>query len=115
MKVIVSVKKRKGQIVRAAGILLMTDATGTTEFLLMKHPDRWDLPKGHCEADESFEETAIRETEEETGISRQAIDLDPEFHFDLTYPVTYQKTGDRVFQKHVRYFLACLQTKPRLE
>jgi bis(5'-nucleosidyl)-tetraphosphatase len=111
----VSAKKRKGQNVRAAGILLMTKAKGTTEFLLMKHPDRWDLPKGHCEAGESFEETAIRETEEETGIPRQAIELVPGFHFDSTYPVTYKKTGDQVFQKQVRYFLGYLQQKPLLK
>jgi 8-oxo-dGTP pyrophosphatase MutT (NUDIX family) len=111
----VSAKRRKGQNVKAAGILLMTKAQGTTEFLLMKHPDRWDLPKGHCETGESFQETAIRETEEETGIPREAIELDRGFHFDLTYPVTYKKTGDQVFQKQVRYFLGYLSAKLPLD
>jgi 8-oxo-dGTP pyrophosphatase MutT (NUDIX family) len=111
----VSAKKQKGQIVRAAGVLLMTPQAETVEFLLMRHPDRWDLPKGRCEEGESFEETALRETEEETGIPRQAITLDPGFHFDLAYPVTYKKSRDQLFQKQVRYFLAYLETKPELE
>jgi 8-oxo-dGTP pyrophosphatase MutT (NUDIX family) len=92
----------------------MAKQQGTTEFLLMKHPNRWDLPKGHCEAGESFEETALRETEEETGISRHAIELDHRFQFALTYPVTYKKTGDQVFEKQVHYFLGYLQAKPPL-
>jgi len=81
----------------------------------MRHSDRWDLPKGHCEAGESFVETALRETEEETGIARNAIDLDSNFHFDSIYPVTYKRSGDQVFEKHVRYFLGFVEPKPSIE
>ncbi len=93
----------------------MTNQTDSSEFLLMRHPDRWDLPKGHCEQGESLTETALRETEEETGIDREQITLDSGFHFDLTYPVSYKKWGDQVFQKQVRYFLGYLQEKPQLD
>ena len=93
----------------------MTSDEIHAEFLLMRHVDRWDLPKGHCEEGESFTDTALRETEEETGIPRDLIQLDSKFNFDLIYPVTYKKTGDQVFQKHVRYFLGRLQTKPELK
>ena len=93
----------------------MLSDEGRTEFLLMRHPTRWDLPKGHCEEGESFISAALRETEEETGISRQLISLDANFKFDLRYPVTYKKTGDQVFQKHVRYFLGHLKSKPSLK
>ena len=85
------------------------------EFLLMRHPDRWDLPKGHCEPGEAFIDAALRETEEETGISRDLISLDTEFYFDLIYPVKYKKTADQVFQKQVRYFLGHLKSKPNLK
>ncbi|MEM8666326.1 MAG: NUDIX domain-containing protein [Planctomycetota bacterium] len=104
-----------GNQVRAAGVLLLHVSENRTEFLLMRHPDRWDLPKGHCEAGESFRETAIRETEEETGIAADQILLDPVFTFDLQYPVEYRRFPNTVFQKQVRYFLGVLKTKPEIQ
>ena len=62
------------KLVRAAGILLISKQP-SLQFLLMRHHNRWDLPKGHGEADESFLETALRETEEEIGIGRTQIEL----------------------------------------
>ena len=92
--------------VRAAGILLMrNDVSGPTSFLLMRHADRWDLPKGHCDGDESFRQTAIRETEEEIGWTIEQYELDPQFFFDIRYPVRRRKDG-RTAIKHVRYYLA---------
>lgn len=94
--------------VSAAGILLMTrpgHQRAPQSFLLMRHADRWDLPKGHAEPEESLQETAIRETEEETGIAASQIELDPNFRFSITYPVRYRQHGDRSFQKTVHYFL----------
>jgi 8-oxo-dGTP pyrophosphatase MutT (NUDIX family) len=38
-------------------------------FLLMKHPRRWDLPKGHLDEGETELQCALRELQEETGIS----------------------------------------------
>lgn len=107
--------KRPGELVRAAGILLMRDAEQPREFLLLRHPHRWDLPKGHCEGGESWRDAALRETEEETGIDPRWITLDTEFAFDLTYPVTYKRHGDQVFQKQVRYFLGYLPQRPALK
>lgn len=59
-------------LVEAAGLLLFTRAE-PTQFLLMKHADRWDLPKGHAELDETILQTALRETEEETEIGRAHV------------------------------------------
>jgi 8-oxo-dGTP pyrophosphatase MutT (NUDIX family) len=39
------------------------------DVLMIYRNDRWDLPKGRREANESVEETALREVEEECGIS----------------------------------------------
>lgn len=108
-------KNIPGEIVKAAGILLMTSASDQPQFLLLRHPKRWDLPKGHCEPGESFQDTALRETEEETGLPRQSISLDADFRFDLVYPVTYRRWGERVFEKHVRYFLGYVETPPALQ
>lgn len=89
---------------RAAGILLVTRQE-PRQFLLMRHSDRWDLPKGHSEPDETDLETALRETEEETGLKQGEIAVDDGFRFEISYPVRYKKKGDRVFQKTVVYLL----------
>lgn len=108
-----TLKRDPQQIVRAAGIVLFCD--DPPQFLLMRQQDRWDLPKGHSEPGESYLETALRETEEETGISPEQIRIDPGFRFELEYPVTYKKSGDQVFTKHVCFFLGHIEAKPELK
>jgi 8-oxo-dGTP pyrophosphatase MutT (NUDIX family) len=51
--------------VEAAGGLVRKP---TGEVLMIYRNNRWDLPKGHREAGESSEATALREVEEECGI-----------------------------------------------
>ncbi|MEP7262956.1 MAG: NUDIX domain-containing protein [Bacteroidota bacterium] len=43
------------------------------EVLMIYRNDRWDLPKGKVEKGETFNEAAIREVEEECGISNLSI------------------------------------------
>jgi len=90
----------------------MLNTCDRREFLLLRHSDRWDLPKGHCEDGESFRHAALRETEEETGIPADEIQLDDQFVFEITYPVTYGATGDQLFMKQVRFYLGFLSGKP---
>ncbi|MEO1527952.1 MAG: NUDIX domain-containing protein [Planctomycetota bacterium] len=94
-------------IKRAAGILLMSP--DPAHFLLMGHADRWDLPKGHAEPNESLIETALRETEEETGWPAERIRIDDRFRFELTYQVKYRRGG--VFQKIVVYYLGLVEER----
>ena len=47
-----------------------------------------------------FWKQPFRETEEETGISANTIDIDPKFEFDLFYEVQYPETGDQSFSKN---------------
>ncbi len=96
----------------AAGFLLMVREP-QPQFLLMQHADRWDLPKGHAEADEDILQTALRETEEETGIEAQAIEVDPDFRFVTEYRVVGKKRG--TYDKRVTYFLGFLKTKPKIK
>lgn len=86
----------------AAGILLFTREQPKS-FLLLKHQDRWDLPKGHAEQGEELLQTALRETQEETGIPAKDIAVDPNFRFELEYPVVSKRFGNH--QKQVTYFL----------
>ncbi len=89
-------------IIEAAGLLLFYRGDSPS-FLLMQHADRWDLPKGHAEPGESSLETALRETEEETGIEAARIAVDPDFNFVIEYDVRGQQRGD--YRKRVTYFL----------
>jgi 8-oxo-dGTP pyrophosphatase MutT (NUDIX family) len=54
----------------AGGIVLRRAPEGGWQVLLVHRPryDDWSLPKGKADADESDEETALREVEEETGL-----------------------------------------------
>jgi len=53
------------------------------EFLLVLHrKGHWDFPKGYMEDGESEQETAIRETKEETGLD---VELVPGFREEIHY------------------------------
>lgn len=51
----------------AAGAVVVR--RGRLLVLHEQEEDRWCLPKGHVEANESLEETALREVREETGLA----------------------------------------------
>ena len=71
---------------------------GNTELLLIKHTigGHWSFPKGHVEAGETEEETALREIMEETSVE---VELCPGFREMVTY------SPKRDVQKYVIYFL----------
>lgn len=54
-----------------AGAIIVRPGADELEVLLVfrgrKHQD-WTFPKGHCEVGETWEETALREVREETGL-----------------------------------------------
>jgi 8-oxo-dGTP diphosphatase len=57
--------------VRAAGgLVVRRGSDGQCEVLLVHRPGRedWSFPKGKLESGESFEDAALREVEEETGL-----------------------------------------------
>jgi bis(5'-nucleosidyl)-tetraphosphatase len=75
-------------------------------FLLMQHPHRWDLPKGHVDEGETELQCALRELEEETGIAADDIEVDPTFRFEHSYPVNQKRYGGRGFiEKKLLIFL----------
>ena len=79
------------------------------EFLLMKHADRWDLPKGHVDPGETDIACALRELEEETGITPADLDLDPTFRFESQYNVRNKRTGGEWQPKSLVIFLGRLK------
>jgi 8-oxo-dGTP pyrophosphatase MutT (NUDIX family) len=57
----------------------------------MKHPRRWDLPKGHVDDGETNLQCALRELFEETGIKRDHLRIDEGFKYKDRYIVTNKK------------------------
>lgn len=63
--------------VSAGGLVVDRDSKQRRAALIARHDRRgrliWSLPKGHVEAGETFEQAAIREVQEETGIQGQVL------------------------------------------
>jgi 8-oxo-dGTP diphosphatase len=89
-------------VVRAAGGVIVRDGS----VLLVHRPkyDDWSLPKGKLEGDETWEQAALREVEEETGLR-------------CTIGEEVGRTHYVVLQgpKEVRYFRMTCDGEPRAQ
>ena len=91
----------------SAGIVIFRKEGSKKLFLLLHYPSgHWDFVKGKMEKGESTNQTAVRETQEETGITD--ITFLKEFEEWIEYNFKYQ--GELV-QKKVVFFLAETKTK----
>lgn len=81
--------RKKLPVVEAAGGMVYNQKR---EILFIYRNERWDLPKGHIEKNESHEAAAIREVMEETGVQ------------DLTI-TRFLKTTYHVFKRHGKFKL----------
>jgi 8-oxo-dGTP diphosphatase len=87
--------------VEAAGGIVLDD-DGRVALVHRPRYDDWSLPKGKLDPGESFEEAALREVEEETGMRCRLLDeLDP---------VEYRDNKGR--QKLVRYWRMAVEQDP---
>ncbi len=86
------------ELVTAAGGVVFRGGSGRQEVLLILKEDRWDLPKGMQEKDESLRDCAVREVEEETGIRNLIIE-----NF-LTQTIHSYKRGGQSYRKTTYWF-----------
>jgi bis(5'-nucleosidyl)-tetraphosphatase len=94
--------------VKACGVLVVKGKP-IESFLLMRHARRLDLPKGHLEPGETEIQCALRELQEETGITADDLELDPGFRFTVDYYVRYRELNNELAHKTVAIFLARLK------
>jgi len=91
----------------SAGIVLFRKEDAKILFLLLHYPSgHWDFIKGKMEKGESIHQTAIRETEEETGIT----DITFLENFEEWIEYNFQYQGELIHKKVV-FFLAETKTK----
>jgi len=100
--------------IMSCGILLFREQPEKA-FLLMRHPKRWDLPKGHVDAGETEMECALREMEEETGFSRDDVTIDDGFRFTTEYEVRYKRFDNEKRLKTLVMYLGELKGNSKLK
>jgi 8-oxo-dGTP pyrophosphatase MutT (NUDIX family) len=81
----------------AAGGLVTNDKK---ELLIMFRRGKWDLPKGKLDEGESIESCAIREVEEETGLTK----LELKNFVGLTYHEYFDKYSSADVVKETHWF-----------
>ena len=90
----------------SSGVVLFRKENEKILFLLLHYPSgHWDFVKGKMEKDETPHETAIRETNEETGI----IDIKFLDNFEEWIEYNFQFEGELVHKKVV-FFLGETKT-----
>jgi bis(5'-nucleosidyl)-tetraphosphatase len=73
---------------------------------LTKRP-LWEFPKGGVDPDETLLQTALRELEEEAGLTADALTLVPGFEWSESYRFTSGRETERtLIHKKVTYYLA---------
>jgi 8-oxo-dGTP pyrophosphatase MutT (NUDIX family) len=88
----------------SAGIILFNKLNG--KFLLLNYPSKhWDFVKGKMEKGETPHETALRETNEETGISD--VEFIDGFEEEIEY---YFYANNQEIHKKVIFFLGKTKT-----
>ncbi len=80
---------------KSCGALVVRRGKEEAEILLIKHNGgHWAFPKGHVEAGETEEQTAVREVREETGL---VVKLDTRYREMVTFSPAPRTLKDVVY------------------
>lgn len=92
------------QTATSAGAIILREIDGKLKIALAQHQrssKTWALPKGHVEPNETLEQAALREIQEETGLTNiQLIS-----HLGSVLRKSTKSNGD-IVHKTVHYYLA---------
>ena len=89
--------RKKFTLVQAGGGLVLNDAGA---LLMMLRRGKWDLPKGKLDPGETLEACAVREVQEETGLTNVIL----EKPLIVTYH-TYDESGKHILKESHWYLL----------
>lgn len=84
---------KKFRVIKAGGGLVFNEQQ---DALFIYRGNKWDFPKGRIEKGENIEETAVREVEEECGITNVFIDK----FLLTTYHLFYQGGENKLKETH---------------
>lgn len=92
---------------KSCGVLPYREKNGQREFLLVfeAFSQCWSLPKGHMEAGETEEQTALRELMEETGLTAK---------LDLSISAAVEYSISPVARKQVVFYLGKVTGEPKV-
>lgn len=82
-------------VIKAGGGIVRNERE---EILLILRNGKWDLPKGKLDTGETIEDCALREVQEETGLTKVTLDK----LVDITYH-TYVEKGTRILKESYWY------------
>ena len=77
-------------VVRAAGLIVYRRMLETFQYLMMQTSygeHHWTPPKGHVDPGETDMEAALRETQEEAGLTSSDLNIASDFKKELNYEV----------------------------
>jgi 8-oxo-dGTP pyrophosphatase MutT (NUDIX family) len=87
----------------SAGVIVFRNVDAHREYLLLRSAHgHWEFPKGHLEADETWQQAAMRELAEESGIT-DALAI-PGFARQIEYFFKEKKKG--LVEKTVAFLVA---------
>lgn len=85
----------------SSGVIVFRTTRDKIEYLVLKgRTGDWEFPKGGIEDDEEYQQTALRELEEETGITE--VKLYPDFKDEYSY---HFYSNNEKIQKTVHLFV----------
>lgn len=88
----------------SAGVIPIYEESG--KILLVQHrAGHWGFPKGHVEKGENIQQAALRELQEETGLTKVDLQVEP-----IVKKYVFEKNGKQV-EKIVSYFVGVVDTK----
>ncbi|MBQ6654297.1 MAG: NUDIX domain-containing protein [Erysipelotrichaceae bacterium] len=92
---------------RSCGAVVFTRENGIVKYVIVRQKGGiWGFPKGHSKKFESQKQTALREVQEEVGLTPEII---PGFQEQEMYNTQH---GKHSVNKKVIYFLAYYQDQP---